>query len=65
MDGSDPLQDEKAEKRRHRDGAAYACLQHDPRHKPHGHSSDDRGDQGVRSLVRLQFSQEKLEFVET
>ena len=51
MDGGHSLQDETVEKRRYRNGAARSGLQHDPRHEDHGHSGDDRSDEGVSGLV--------------
>jgi hypothetical protein len=54
MDGSDPIQDETVEKRGNRDGAACARLQYDPRHEHHGHSGNDRGDEGVTGLIHPQ-----------
>ena len=53
MDGGHPLQNEAAEKRRHRDGAARARLQYDPCYEPDGYPGDDRGNEGVRGAVRL------------
>ncbi len=46
MDGCDALQDEAAEKRRHRDGLARPRLQHDPRDQDHGHPSTGCHDEG-------------------
>ena len=59
MDGRDTLQNANAEKRGNRDGAACAGLQYDPRHEPHGHSGDDRSDEGVNPIVRLQITQKR------
>ena len=58
MDGGDALQNANSEKGGDGDGAACPCLQHDPRDEHHGHSSDDRCDEGVKGLVRLLFSTE-------
>jgi hypothetical protein len=56
LDGGDALQDANSEKGGDGDGASCPCLQHDPRHEHHGRSSDDRGHEGVKGLIRLQSS---------
>ncbi len=39
--GAHALQDAHPEKRRHRDGTARTCLQHDPRDEDHGRTGHD------------------------
>lgn len=40
----------RLKKRRHRDGIACPRLQYDLRHEHHGHSGNDRSDEGVKGF---------------
>ncbi len=58
MDGSYVFQNANSEKGSDGDGVACAGLQYDTRHEHDGHSSDDRGHEGVKGLARRQFNPE-------
>ena len=55
LDGLNTLPDAHARACANGNESACAGLQYDPRHEHDGHSGDDRRDEGLIGLIRLQF----------